>query len=427
MNPVVSPRTQQAQVSVRPNHQNCRICGKMLPPPFLDLGAMPLANAFLASPQEFDNEARYPLAVCACTACELVQLNHVVPADQLYRNYIYVSSTSEAVRAHADTLADQLIRRYDWQASSLIVEVASNDGTVLKAFQSRGVRVLGVEPAKNIAALAQADGIPTVAEFFNEATARDLLAQYGQASGIIARHVFAHVDDVHGFLEGARHVLRPDGVLIIEAPYFGDLLQQREFDTIYHEHLSYLAFRPMQRLCDLHGLRIIHVDRIGLHGGSAIFHIVRSEQKVARSASLEEFLLQEERDQITSPERLGLFVREVQAWKSQFTELLQSIDRSGGVLAGYGAAAKANTLLNYCPEAAQLLRCLFDRSPHKQGRYTPGTHLRVEPVDRWQAQGVTHLVLLAWNFTDEIMRQMQPFAHSGGRFVQVLPRPGILS
>lgn len=422
----VSSREQQATAVVAPNHWRCRICGTALPPPFFDLGAMPLANAFLASPEEFDREAQYPLAVCACPTCELVQLNHVVPADQLYRHYIYVSSTSEAVRAHAATLADQLIRRYGWQASSLIVEVASNDGTVLKAFQSRGVRVLGVEPAKNIAALAQADGVPTVAEFFNEATARLLRTEHGEAAGIVARHVFAHVDDVHGFLEGVRHVLRPDGVLVIEAPYLGHLLQQRAFDTIYHEHLSYLAFRPMQRLCDLHGLRLIHVDHVSLHGGSAIFHIVRAEHNISRSAALEALLREEETAQLVTPERLAAFAHGVQAWKSQFTDLLQSIDRAGGVLAGYGAAAKANTLLNYCPEAAGRLRCILDRSPHKHGRYTPGAHLRVEPVEHWRAAGATHLVLLAWNFAEEIMRQMRPFADAGGRFVIPIPEPKVV-
>ena len=249
-----------------PAHTHCRICKTTLPAPFFALGTMPLAHSFLTSPGDFDREETFPLAVAACGTCGLVQLDFVVPAERLYRDYIYVSSTSEGVTAHADVLSGTLIVHYRWKPTDLIVEIASNDGTVLKAFKRRGVRVLGVEPARNIAAIAEQDGVPTIAEFFNPASARTVLAEHGQAAGILGRHVFAHVDDVHSFFEGVDACLAPDGVFVIEVPYLGDFLEKREFDTIYHEHLSYVSLEPMMRLSKMHGFELVDVERAALHG-----------------------------------------------------------------------------------------------------------------------------------------------------------------
>ncbi len=404
-----------------PSHTHCRICKTMLSVPFLDFGPMPLANSFLSSPLEFASEAFYRLAVTACPTCGLVQLNYVVPAEQLYRDYIYVSSTSEAVRLHAEALADGLVRQYGWGSSDLVVEVASNDGTVLKAFRRRRVQVLGVEPARNIAAIAETEGVPTVAEFFDEAVARTLHAEHGDAAGIIGRHVFAHVDDLHGFLEGVRGFLAKDGVFIIEVPYLGDLLENLEFDTIYHEHLSYFSLEPVRRLCELHGLRLVDVERVGLHGGSVVLHMRLAAAGSRRSERLDRMLAEERSLRLSDPARLGAFVRNVSRWKDRFEGLVGEVVRSGGALIGYGAAAKANTLLNFCPEVAGSLRFILDRSPHKHGRYTPGTHIRVEPVERWETDGATHMLVLAWNFADEIMRQMSTFSARGGRFVIPIP------
>lgn len=409
-----------------PTHTHCRICETRLPAPFLDFGAMPLANSFLSSPVEFASEAFYPLAVTACPTCGLVQLNYVVPAEQLYRDYIYVSSTSEAVRSHAEALADGLVRQYGWGSADLVVEVASNDGTVLKAFRRRGVRVLGVEPARNIAAIAETDGVPTVAEFFDEAMARTLHATYGSAAGIIGRNVFAHVDDLHGLLEGVRVFLAKDGVLIIEVPYLGNLLENVAFDTIYHEHLSYFLLEPVRRLCELHGLRLVDVERVALHGGSVILHIRPATVGRGLSDRLDRMLAEERSLRLSDPARLAAFLRDIRHWKERFEMLVGEVVRSGGVLIGYGAAAKANTLLNFCPEVARSLRFILDRSPHKHGRYTPGTHIRVVPVDHLKEEGATYMLILAWNFTEEIMKQMQPFADRGGRFVLPLPDPKIL-
>ena len=386
---------------------------------------MPLANSFLTPETGTAAEPAYPLAVTACPACGLVQLTYVVPADVLYRDYIYVSSTSDAVRAHASALAERLIARHGWSAGDLVAEIASNDGTVLKEFRRRGVRVLGIEPARNIAALASADGIETVAEFFDESLGRTL-APRGPAAGILARHVMAHVDDVRGVLRGIDHLLAPDGVFVLEVPYLGDLLAEREFDTIYHEHLSYFALRPLDRLCADLGFAVVDVERVGLHGGSMIVSNRREGRAATPSARVTAMREEEARSGFDAPRALATFAEAVEGWKARFTAFVEDLAANGAVLAGYGAAAKANTLLNYCPEVARRLRYILDRSPHKHGKLTPGTHVPVRPVDHWREEMPTHLVILAWNFKDEIVRQMKPFADERGRFVVPIPEPALL-
>jgi len=406
------------------DHTRCRICATPLPAPFLDLGAMPLANSFLASLDDAAAEPRYPLAVASCGRCGLVQLTYVVPAETLYRDYIYVTSTSDVVRVHADTLAGSLAARYGWSPDTLVVEVASNDGTVLRAVQRRGARVLGIEPALNIASIAEAAGVPTVPEFFDATTAAAIRERHGPAAAILGRHVFAHVDDVHDFLRGVETLLTPDGVLVIEVPYFTELIDKLEFDTIYHEHLSYVALTPITRLCADHGLSLVDAEMVGLHGGSVIMHIQRGPR--AASARVERMLADEGRRGLLRPESLAAFASRVTAWKARFEDLVATTVAGGGRLIGYGAAAKANTLLNYCPDVARALGAILDRSPHKHGRYTPGTHVPVVPVDEWMAAKATHMVILAWNLRDEIVRQMKPFADAGGHFIVPIPEPEIV-
>jgi hypothetical protein len=410
-----------------PSHTRCRICRTSLPEPFLDFGEMPLANSFLAGPHEFSSERSYPLAVCACAECGLVQLNYVVPADLLYRDYIYVSSTSEGVRWHGDYLADTLTVQYGWGPSDLIVEVASNDGTVLQPFKRRGVKVLGVEPARNIAAIANEAGIPTIPEFFNTQSAEAILSAHGRAAGLFGRHVFAHVDDVHGFFEAVKLCLTDDGVFLVEVPYLGDFLDKLEFDTVYHEHLSYISLGAMEHLCRDHGMALVDVDQVDLHGGSIMVHMRRGDGSERRSDRLTKLLERESRSGMRDPQRLNDFAAEVGAWKARFERLVASLVENGATLVGYGAAAKANTLLNFCPDAAQSLSRILDRSGHKQGKYTPGTHIQVENPDTWtNPEHATHMMVLAWNFKEEIMRQMQPFADQGGRFVVPIPEPQVI-
>lgn len=410
-----------------PQHTHCRICGTALPEPFLDFGNMPLANAFLSSPSEFASEATYPLAIAGCQACGLVQLDYVVPAEQLYRDYIYVSATSDGVRTHADHLAETLSAQYGWAPSDLVVEVASNDGTVLQAFKRRGFRVLGVEPARNIASVAVAAGIPTIAEFFDSESAQTVVRDHGRATAILGRHVFAHVDDVHAFVEAVKQCLADDGVFLVEVPYLGALLENLAFDTIYHEHLSYISLGAMEHLCRQHELELVDVEPISLHGGSVVIHMRRKALGAGPSGRLVRMLQHERESGLTDPKRLARFAGDVKAWKGRFEALIEKLLHAGASLIGYGAAAKANTLLCYCPEAAKSLGYIVDRSAQKHGRYTPGTHIRVEPVDHWNKEAPpTHMVLLAWNFKDEIIAQMKSFSDGGGRFVVPIPEPSVL-
>lgn len=409
-----------------PTHTRCRICETPLPTPFLDLGAMPLANAFPASPAECAAEATYPLAVAACGTCGLAQLTEVVPAEQLYRQYLYVSSTSEAVPRYAAALAARLVAAHRLGASDLVVELGSNDGLLLRAFQAQGVRVLGVEPARNLAALARARGVPTVEEFFTGGTAARVAAEAGPASLLIGRHVFAHIDDLHDFFVGVSRLLAPDGVLVLEVPYLGTLVESLEFDTIYHEHLSYLALKPVLRLCQRHGCSLVDVEPVSLHGGSLLMTIRRAGPGRQPSARVETLWRQEQAARLTEPATLAALAGRVAQWKATFETLIEQLAGAGAHLAGYGAAAKANTLLNSCPSAARRLACVLDRNPLKQGRYTPGTHRPVVPAERWAENGTSHLVILAWNFKDEIMAQLRPFAERGGRFIIPIPQPEVV-
>lgn len=409
-----------------PAHTLCRICETPLPAPFLDLGAMPPANDFLSSEAEFAGEETFPLAVTGCPSCRLVQLTYVVPPERLYRDYPYVSSTSEAVRRYADELAARLTERYRLGPSDLVVELGSNDGLLLAAFQRRGVRVHGVEPAKNLAAMAQAKGVPTLTEFFAPSSAGRVAEEAGKASLLIGRHVFAHLDRLHDFFDGVLGLLAPEGSLLIEVPYLGNLIDELEFDTLYHEHLSYISLEPLLRLCRRHGFFLADVERVWLHGGSVLLTIRRSGNGGSPSPRVEEMLGEELRRRLGRPETLQQFAGRVAVWKQRFEGLIEQLVREGAHLVGYGAAAKANTLLNFCPTAAGALSCILDRSPHKQGLYTPGTHLPVVSPEKWNADGATHMVVLAWNFKEEIMAQMRPFAERGGRFVIPIPEPQIL-
>jgi novobiocin biosynthesis protein NovU/D-mycarose 3-C-methyltransferase len=286
--------------------------------------------------------------------------------------------------------------------------------------------VLGIEPALNIAALAEADGVPTVAEFFTERAADRLRGDHGAAGAILARHVFAHVDDVHDFLRGVDRLLAPDGVLILEVHYVGALLRHLEFDTIYHEHLSYFALGPMERLAADHGFLVTDAEVIPMHGGSLLVSLQRKGAAAVATPAVEQLRRDEAARAVGAPNTLAAFARDVATWKERFEALIADLAGGGAVLAAYGAAAKGNTLLNYCPDVAARLRYILDRSPHKRGRLAPGSHLPVRDAVGWEPDGTTHVLLLAWNFKEEIIRQMRAFAERGGKFVVPIPRPEVL-
>jgi SAM-dependent methyltransferase len=406
--------------------ETCRLCGSKNLHPFLSLGPIPLANAFLKSPQEFDGEPVYPLDACFCADCTLVQLSDVIAPEVLFRHYHYVTGTSDSIAAHNIEYAAAMVNRLALQDDELVVEIASNDGSLLKCFKPYGVRVLGVEPATNIAAIARKAGIETVNQFFNTARASMLLREYGSARAVIGNNVLAHVDDPKDFLTGCKHILAPDGLISIEVPYLDDLLARLEYDTIYHEHLSYFSVRALMRLCEQVGLVIAGIERVPVHGGSLRMLAGHREHFREHAASVLRVVEEESERGLDKFARYEQFANAVAQHRNALCGLLQSLRAQNKTMAGYGAPAKGNTLLHYCGIGTDLLPYTVDKSSLKVGQYTPGMHIPVLPVSTLLERQPDYVLILAWNLAAEIMAQQQTYHDRGGKFIIPLPAPQIL-
>lgn len=381
---------------------------------------MPLANALLTPEQLHDPEPTYPLELAFCSECTLVQITETVPPEKLFREYLYFSSFSDTLLRHAEDLVARLIETRCLNAGHLVVELASNDGYLLQYYQERGIAVLGVEPARNIAEVALKRGIPTVSEFFGEELAIALARQYDCADVIHANNVLAHVADLNGFVKGIAVLLKPKGIAVVEVPYVKDLIDHVEFDTIYHEHLCYFSLTALTALFERHGLMIEDVERVPIHGGSLRLFIGRSSSQ--ESAGVVAELLRQEND--LGIDRLAFyadFAHRVQNLKASLRDLLLQLKREHKRVAAYGAAAKGTTLLNYFQIGTEMLDFVVDRSTYKQGRYTPGTHLPIFSPDKLMYEKPDYVLLLSWNFANEILEQQRPFRQQGGRFIIPIP------
>jgi SAM-dependent methyltransferase len=387
----------------------------------LDLGSQPLANSFIAPASVSAPEPRYPLELCRCTKCGHVQLSLTVPPEVMFRDYLYVSGTSDTIPVHFAAYANDVAERFV-PDGGLVVEIGSNDGTLLRAFDRSKVRVLGVEPARNIAKMANAAGIPTLDEFFGEPIAKRIVPGHGHASAIIGNNVVAHIDDLHGLFRGVRALLAPGGVFVVEFPYLVDLLERRAYDTIYHEHLSYFSVASVVDLAARFGMQVVDVLRVSVHGGSIR---VFMSAKGTPSEAVEALLALERSMRLADGDPLGAFVADVHQQREDLRSVLTDIRKTRRI-AGYGAPAKGNTLLNFCGIDAAMLEFIVDRSPLKHGLLTPGTHIPVQPPERLLASGIKDTLLLAWNFADEILRQQQIYRSSGGRFVIPIPTPRVV-
>jgi SAM-dependent methyltransferase len=407
--------------------EQCRVCHSPQLAPFLDLGETALANRFLDPSQGDQPEPRYPLRVVLCLDCGLVQIDEEVPREILFGDYIYVSGTSDLVRRHAQRLARTLCRVHRLGPRDLVLEAASNDGTVLKAFRQRGVRVLGVEPAANVAELARREGVPTETDFFDVRLARDLRAQYGAARLVLARHVLAHVADLHGFVAGITAALAEDGVAVIETPWLGALCANLEFDTIYHEHLCYYSLRVLDRLFARSGLRLLDAELIPLHGGSLLVQAGRADGPHWPVPRLALLLQREEELRLSALATWQGFAARVARLREELLAFLDGLRARGCRLAGYGAPAKGNTLLEYCGIGPERLPYLVDKSPYKQGRLTPGRHIPVCPPERLLADQPDVTLILAWNFAAEVLEQQAEYQRRGGRFAVPVPAPRLLA
>jgi 2-polyprenyl-3-methyl-5-hydroxy-6-metoxy-1,4-benzoquinol methylase len=382
---------------------------------------MALANSFLSAEELASGaEPAYPLDVFFCEQCGLVQIGYAVPPDALFKEYIYFSATSDLVHRHADYLAQSFQKRFLLDESSLVVEIASNDGTVLKYFKETGVKVLGVEPAMNIAKVAIEAGIETCNEFFNEDSARAVKDRYGEADVILGRHVFAHVPEIHGFVKGLKSLLASGGAVAIEAPYLIDFVEKNEFDTVYHEHYSYLSVRSMSYLFKQYDMEVFDVERVAIHGGSIIYFIGHKGAH-AISANVQQLISSEIAKGLDRKETFIAFAQRTEALKSDMIKVLNDLKAAGKRVAAYGAPAKGNTLLNYFGISTDLVAYTVDKSPYKQNLYTPGMHLPVYHPDRLSRDMPDYVLLLAWNFADEIFEQQAEYLRRGGKFILPIP------
>ncbi len=405
---------------------NCRMCGSTNLHEFLDLGFTPPADQFKRKDQLREPDIYYPLRVVMCDDCGLAQLSYVVSPEVLYRNdYPYESSTTKTGRQHWAQFAEDVAKRFKLDATDLAVDIGSNVGVLLAAFRSNGLRVQGVDPAANIVLIAQQNGIDTICDFFNEDTALQIMRDKGSASVITATNVFAHVHDLDDFMRSIKSLLRERGVFIFEAPYFVNLLKQGEYDTIYHEHLSYLSVKPLVPFFNKHEMEVFDIEQNDIHGGSfRVFVAHKGQWPVSKTVGT---LIQEEIDQgIHTRQVLERFALAVKKNKKDLVWLLQSLKHEGKRVVAVSAPAKGMTLLNYCGIDKDVLDFVTEKSRLKVGRFTPGAHIPVVPDSELLSQQPDYALLLAWNFAEEIMRNLDEYRRRGGRFIIPNPSPTVV-
>jgi SAM-dependent methyltransferase len=399
----------------------CRGCRHRKLQPIVDFGCLPLANSLLTEAQLAEPEERFPLALLFCPSCTLVQIAESVIPNKLFGHYLYASSFSDTMLAHAGALVGALAHRRRLDARSLVIEVASNDGYLLQYYRERGIPILGIEPAANLAAMAERErGVPTLVAFFGAELGARLAAEGRRADVVHAHNVFAHVPDPNDFLAGLAQVLKPDGVAVIEVPYLGELIRNVEFDTIYHEHFSYFSLTAIAGLCRRHALEIAEARLVAIHGGSLQLEIVhRGAGPVSPAVS--EMLEAEACSGMGGGEYYHGFAARVGALQRDLTGLLRRLKAEGHSIAAYGASAKGSTLMNAFGIGAELIDFVVDRSTLKQSRFTPGNHLPILPPRALVERHPDYVLLLTWNFAEEILRQQQAFRDAGGRFILPVP------
>jgi SAM-dependent methyltransferase len=406
----------------------CRFCEKPLGRPIIDLGEQPLANSNLR-PGEEVRERKYPLVVRLCSSCLLAQADHSLPADAMFTgDYAYFSSYSASWVAHAKRYADAMMSRFGLNQTSLVAEVASNDGYLLQHFQTAGIPVLGIEPTANTAEAAIAKGIPTVIDFFGEKLG-SILADEGKAADLMAaNNVLAHVPDIRDFLTGFTRMLKPDGVATFEFPHLLNMIEKVQFDTIYHEHYSYLSLQTVTLIAGACGLRVFDVETLPTHGGSLRVFLCRKEAGHETSAHVSLVLSSEQRAGLDDPGSSAYtgFQAKAEHARASFSAFLRAAKAEGKQVMGYGAAAKGNTFLNFCGVTAADIPALADASHAKQGRLAPGSHIPIIAPDVMRAQKPDYVVILPWNLAEEISSQLADWQRNGARFVIAIPETRVL-
>lgn len=403
-----------------PRHA-CRLCGASLTSSFVDLGMSPLCESYLAADQIDAPETFYPLHVLMCDECLLVQLPAHVSAEHIFSDYAYFSSYSTSWVAHAKRYATEMTMKLGLTADSLVTEVASNDGYLLQHFRATGISVLGVEPAANVAAAAMAKGIHTVIKFLGAETGEEIAAEYGTADLVAANNVFAHVPDIRGFAAGLRALVKDTGLVTLEFPHLLRLIERRQYDTIYHEHFSYLSLLTSFRALDTSGLRVVDVEELPTHGGSLRIYARPAEAAGEPSARVKAVLDMEEATGLHTLDGHAGFAADVLKIKSDLLTFLISVAAEGKTVAGYGAPGKGNTLLNHCGIRSDLLHYTVDRSPYKQGMFLPGTHIPIYDPDKLAETRPDYILVLPWNLREEITGQLEYVRSWGGHLVFPIP------
>lgn len=413
-----------------PPERSCRFCQRPLTESFCDLGMSPLSNAFVTPERATEAEKFYPLHAFVCGECFLVQLPVHESPEAIFGDYVYFSSYSETWLEHARVYAEEAAARFGLTSKSQVVEVASNDGYLLKHFVRKGIPSLGIEPAKNVARVAMEQGIETIPRFFGASLAKELAAAGKSADLLVGNNVLAHVPDLDDFVAGIRILLKPSGTATLEFPHLERLIAENQYDTIYHEHFSYLSLLAVERIVGKHGLSVVDVDELPTHGGSLRIHLAHASSPSSRASTPSERVLavreKEARANLGDVSAYRAFAKKVQASKRQLLRFFLDAADAGKRVVGYGAPAKGNTLLNYLGIGPDLLPFTVDRSPHKQGLLLPGTRIPVFGVEKLRETRPDYVFVLPWNFRDEIVEQHAYVREWGGRFVTPIPELRVL-
>ena len=404
----------------------CRLCGATLPEPFIDLGLSPLSNSLVDAADLSTPDAMYPLRAHVCERCWLVQVPECAAPERIFRDYAYFSSYSTTWLAHVRRYAQRMRERLGLDAGSLVIEIASNDGHLLSEFASAHVPVLGIEPARNIAAVAVANGIPTINEFLSAESARALRAQGRSADLLVANNVLAHAPQLHDFIAGLATLLKREGTLTLEFPHLARMLERVEFDTIYHEHFSYFSLLAAQRALAEHGLEVVDVEELPTHGGSLRVYAMHAGLASATPA-VAQLIEREEEAGLRRRETYARFAAQASSTRDELTRFLRAAASDGATIAGYGAPAKATTLLNYCGVGTDMLPYTVDRSPHKQGKHIPGVRTPIFAPEKIFETRPDYILILPWNIADEIREQMSGASEWGARFVVPIPSPVVVA